>query len=110
MFGLVESGIVVAVTETGFPTYSGVGSVIDESPIEIGQLWDGFVLTDPIPTAEEQAVIDLVAAGVSNNSVTAALFLDSQGAPAPLNQINAEIMVVVNSSGLSLNTVSGLVV
>ena len=68
---------------------------------------------DPIPVivliTEQQAAEDLQTAGVSNNSVTAALFLDSQGTPEPLNQINSSINIVVNTSGLSLSVVSNLI-
>ena len=62
-----------------------------------------------VPTTEQQAVIDLNAAGVTVNTVEAALYLDHRGNSAPITAIDASIDAVVISSGLTLSTVSNLI-
>ena len=88
------------------------------SPLPAGMqlTYDGANLPngyEPIPppvyTVEEQAKIDLQAAGVNIQSVTAAQYADGRGNPAPLTAIDAAVDAVVISSGLTLAQVSELV-
>jgi hypothetical protein len=88
------------------------------NPLPAGMMWtyDGAGLPNgvtPIPapsyTAEEQARIDLRAAGVSVQSVLAARYMNDRGDPTLLAAIDAAIDLVVISSGLTLLAVSGLV-
>ena len=62
-----------------------------------------------VPTVQEQAAIDLRAADVTNNTITAARYADGRGVPAPLAAIDASVDAVVISSGLTLAEVSGLI-
>ena len=87
-------------------------------PLPAGQqfTYDGSGLPnglEPIPapvyTAEEQARIDLRAAGVNSQSVTVAQYANDRGIPAPLVAIDAAVDAVVISSGLTLTQVSELV-
>ena len=75
-----------------------------------GGIPDGLEAIPPfVPTTEQQAVIDLNAAGVTVNTVEAALYLDHRGNSAPITAIDASIDAVVISSGLTLAVVSNLV-
>ena len=66
------------------------------------------IIPPPIYTAEEQARIDLRAAGVTVRSITAANYMLSRGDNTLSLLINAAVDAVVVSSGLSLIQVSEL--
>jgi hypothetical protein len=63
----------------------------------------------PIYTAEEQARIDLQAAGVTTNAIVAAMYMFHRGDSALVVLANNAIDAVVISSGLTLAQVSELV-
>ena len=63
----------------------------------------------PIYTAEQQARIDLRAAGVTTVSAVAAMYMFHRGDNAPIVVVNDAIDAVVISSGLTLAAVSALV-
>ena len=76
---------------------------VELTPAEVDEI------ENPVLTTEQQAVIDLNAAGVTTNTVEAALYLDHRGNSAPITAIDASIDAVVISSGLTLSTVSNLI-
>ena len=87
------------------------------SPIPAGQqltytdsIPDGLeAIPAPVYTAEEQAAIDLRAAGVNGTTITAALYAEARGITTPLATLDAAVDAVVLSSGLTLAQVSELV-
>ena len=88
-----------------------------DDPLPAGQqrTYDGAGLVNgteprpaPIYTVEEQAGIDLRAAGVTQQSVLAARYMNDRGDPALLTAINAAVDLIVISSGLTLTQVSVL--
>jgi hypothetical protein len=86
----------------------------DPLPAGMTLTYDGSGLPNgltalPGPTVEEQARIDLHAAGVTISSLLVARYLNDRGDPAPLAAIDAAIDLVVISSGLTLAQVSELV-
>jgi hypothetical protein len=63
----------------------------------------------PIYTAEEQARIDLRAAGITNDTLALAYYKNHRGDPTLLATVDGVIDAVVISSGLTLAQVSELV-
>ena len=84
-------------------------------PIPAGMMltYDGSNIPNgyaPLPalTAEDQARVDLRAAGVTVSSILHAQYMNDRGDSALLAAIDAAVDAVVISSGLTLSQVSGL--
>jgi len=63
----------------------------------------------PIYTAEEQARLDLYAAGISSRTLALAYYKNHRGDPSLLAVVDSVIDAVVISSGLTLTQVTELV-
>jgi hypothetical protein len=76
-----------------------------------GNNWpDGLEpIPPPVYTAEEQARIDLRAAGITNDTLALAYYKNHRGDPTLLATVDGVIDAVVISSGLTLAQVSELV-
>ena len=85
-------------------------------PLPAGQTWtyDGAGLPNgttplPPPTAEEQAAIDIHAAGITRSTLALAYYQAHRGDPSLLAVVDSVIDAVVISSGLTLTQVTELV-
>ena len=75
-----------------------------------GGLPDGLEAIPPfVPTTEQQAAIDLQAAGVTIQTISQARYLDTRGDSSLLDAIDTAVDLIVISSGLDLEDITALI-